>query len=84
MSARHPSRNHPGGSNVIGPDFQASFARAGLSAHQLAISRETRDLFLTREAAEAELCEIREDEPDWKNVLRVVPIELDKRAFSNN
>jgi hypothetical protein len=55
-----------------------------LSAHQLAISRETRDLFLTREAAEAELCEIREDEPDWKNVLRVVPIELDKRAFSDN
>jgi hypothetical protein len=38
---------------------------------------ETLDLFLTREAAEAELREILEDEPDWKDVLRVVPIELD-------
>jgi hypothetical protein len=41
---------------------------------------ETLDLFLTREAAEAELCEILEDEPDWKDVLRVVPIELDGRC----
>jgi hypothetical protein len=40
---------------------------------------ETLDLFLTREAAEAELREILEDEPDWKDVLRVVPIELDGR-----
>src|SRR5438093_7320260 len=37
---------------------------------------ETLDLFLTREAAEAELREILEDEPDWRDVLRVVPIEL--------
>ncbi|HLB18365.1 MAG TPA: hypothetical protein VK613_04465 [Gaiellaceae bacterium] len=28
-----------------------------------------------REAAEAELREILLDEPDWKDVLRVVPIE---------
>jgi hypothetical protein len=42
---------------------------------------ETLDLFLTREAAEAELREILEDEPDWRDVLRVVPIELDGRAF---
>jgi hypothetical protein len=40
---------------------------------------ETLDLFLTEEAAEAELREILEDEPDWVNVLRVVPIELDGR-----
>jgi len=40
---------------------------------------ETLDLFLTREAAEAELREILEDEPDWKGVLRIVPIELDER-----
>jgi hypothetical protein len=45
---------------------------------------ETLDLFLTREAAEAELREILEEEPDWKEVLRVVPIELDERAFSEN
>ena len=45
---------------------------------------ETLDLFLTREAAEAELHEIREDEPDWKDVLRVVPIELDGRRVSLN
>jgi hypothetical protein len=38
-------------------------------------ANETLDLFLTREAAEAELREILEDEPDWKDVLRVVPIE---------
>jgi hypothetical protein len=45
---------------------------------------ETLDLFLTREAAEAELHEILEDEPDWKDVLRVVPIELDGRRVSLN
>jgi hypothetical protein len=43
---------------------------------------ETLDLFLTREAAEAELGEILEDEPEWVNVLRVVPIELDGRELS--
>jgi hypothetical protein len=46
--------------------------------------RETLDLFLTREAAEAELREILQDEPDWKDVLRVVPIELDGRQMSAN
>ena len=45
---------------------------------------ETLDLFLTREAAEAELREILEDEPEWVNVLRVVPIELDGRNVSAN
>lgn len=45
---------------------------------------ETLDLFLTREAAEAELREILHDEPDWKDVLRVVPIELDERDVSPN
>jgi len=45
---------------------------------------ETLDLFLTREAAEAELREILEDEPEWVNVLRVVPIELDGRIVSAN
>jgi hypothetical protein len=46
--------------------------------------RETLDLFLTQEAAEAELREILEDEPEWVNVLRVVPIELDERNVSPN
>jgi hypothetical protein len=45
---------------------------------------ETLNLFLTREAAEAELHEILEDEPEWVNVLRVVPIELDGRELSVN
>jgi len=45
---------------------------------------ETLDLFLTREAAEAELREILRDEPDWKDVLRIVPIELDERDVSAN
>jgi hypothetical protein len=45
---------------------------------------ETLDLFLTREAADAELREILEDEPEWKDVLRVVPIELDEQRLSNN
>ena len=48
------------------------------------LRHETLDLFLTREAAEAELQEILEDEPDWKDVLRVVPIELDERDVSAN
>jgi hypothetical protein len=43
---------------------------------------ETLDLFVTQEAAEAELREILEDEPEWVNVLRVVPIELDERDVS--
>ena len=42
------------------------------------------DLFLSREAAEAELREILGDEPDWKDVLRVVPIELEGRNVSAN
>jgi hypothetical protein len=46
--------------------------------------RETLDLFLTQEAAEAELREILEDEPEWVNVLRVVPIKLDGRILSAN
>jgi hypothetical protein len=46
--------------------------------------RETLDLFLTREAAAAELAEILLDEPDSKDVLRVVPIELDGRNTSAN
>jgi hypothetical protein len=45
---------------------------------------ETLDLFLTREAAEAELREILHDEPDWKDVLRVLPIDLDERNVSAN
>ena len=45
---------------------------------------ETLDLFLTREAAETELREILLDEPDWKDVLRVIPIELDGRDVSAN
>jgi hypothetical protein len=48
------------------------------------VARETLDLFLTQEAAEAELREILEDEPEWVNVLRVVPIELDGRNLSAN
>jgi hypothetical protein len=45
---------------------------------------ETLDLFLTREAAETELREILLDEPEWKDVLRVVPIELDEHHISAN
>jgi hypothetical protein len=33
---------------------------------------ETLDRFLSRETAEAELREVLLDEPDWKDVLRVV------------
>jgi hypothetical protein len=46
--------------------------------------RETLDLFLTQEAAEAELREILEDEPEWVNVLSVVAIEFDGRDVSMN
>jgi hypothetical protein len=37
---------------------------------------------LTQEAAESELREILEDEPSWKEVLRVVPIVPDGRNLS--
>ena len=56
-----------------------------MQVHALTISQclyGTLDIFLTREAAEAELREILEDEPDWKDVVRVVPIELDQRHVS--
>ena len=48
------------------------------------LPNETLDLFLTQEAAETELREILVDEPDWKDVLRVVPIELEGRKLSAN
>jgi hypothetical protein len=47
----------------------------------LASSRVTEAL---QEPTEAELREILLDEPDWKDVLRVVPIELDGRHVSAN
>ena len=46
--------------------------------------RETLDLFITWDAAESELREILEDEPDWTDVLRVVPTELDEKQLSDN
>jgi hypothetical protein len=61
----------------------ASRLAPGCRAYALTSSQcldETLDLFLTREAAEAELREILEDEPDWNDVLRIVPIELDSRS----
>ncbi len=45
---------------------------------------ETLDILLTREAAEAELREILLDGPDWRDVLSVIPIELDGREVSAN
>jgi hypothetical protein len=45
---------------------------------------ETLDLFLTREAAEAELQEILMDEPEQRDVLCVEPLELDERVTSLN
>jgi hypothetical protein len=47
-------------------------------------TRETLDLFLTREAAEREFRGILQDEPEWKDVLRVVPIELDGERVSES
>ena len=46
------------------------------------IPDETLDLFLTGKAPETELQAILEDEPEWVNVVRVVPIELDARHTS--
>jgi hypothetical protein len=46
------------------------------------VAGQTLDLFLTQEGAKSELREILEDEPEWVNVLRVVPIELDGRNVS--
>jgi hypothetical protein len=43
------------------------------------VPSETLDLFLTREAADAELREIVQDEREWGDVLTVVPIEFDWR-----
>jgi hypothetical protein len=41
-------------------------------------------LFLECDDAETFLAECLTDEPDWKDVLRVVPIELDERNMSAN
>ena len=48
------------------------------------IHGETLDLFLSKEATERELRELLLDEPDWKDVLRVAPIELDAQNLSAN
>jgi len=48
------------------------------------VAGETLDLFVSREAAEAELQEILQDEPGWVNVLSVVPIEFDEGDISAN
>jgi hypothetical protein len=42
------------------------------------------DIFLREEDAEAALANCLTDEPGWKDVLRVVPIELDERNVSTN
>ena len=68
------------------PSRRAASENPPIQFYALTSSRslhETLDLFLTREA-EADLREILEDEPDWKDVLRVVPIELDGRSISEN
>jgi hypothetical protein len=39
------------------------------------VPSETLDLFVTREAAEAELRKILEEEPGWVDMLRVDPIQ---------
>jgi hypothetical protein len=48
------------------------------------VSGETLDLFLSREDAVAEFEEILRDEPGWREVLSVVPIERDERNVSPN
>jgi hypothetical protein len=48
------------------------------------LSHETLHLFLSGEDAEAELAEILGDEPNWKDILLVVPIELDGSKVSEN
>jgi hypothetical protein len=45
---------------------------------------ESLDLFLTRDAAEAEPRAILVDEPGWVDVLSIVPIELDEQGVSAN
>jgi hypothetical protein len=45
---------------------------------------ETLDLYLRRQDAEAELRKILGDEPEWIDVLSVLPIELDDAATSVN
>jgi hypothetical protein len=45
---------------------------------------ETLDLFITREAAEAELQVILLDEPGWSDILSIFPVELDERDRSAN
>jgi hypothetical protein len=59
---------------VLGPMTQVEHAD----------TRRELDLFLTREAAEDELREILLDEPDWKDVLRVEPIQFDAQQSSFN
>jgi hypothetical protein len=42
------------------------------------------DLFIAREAAEAELQVILWDEPGWSDIRSIVPVELDERDRSAN
>jgi len=69
---------------AVAPGLERSHRMQVYALTSSRLVSETLDLFLTREAAEAELREILEDEPEWVNVLRVVPIELDGRELSVN
>ena len=57
---------------------------AGLRASNGRVTEEAVEVFRRREDAAAALEDCLRDEPDWKDVLRVVPIELDGRTFSAN
>lgn len=46
--------------------------------------REAVEVFLDRSDAETFVTECLRDEPDWVEILSVVPIELDERAVSEN
>jgi hypothetical protein len=48
------------------------------------VTGETLDLFVTREAAEAELREILRDEPTWAGVVSVMALHLNEQDTSPN
>jgi hypothetical protein len=47
-------------------------------------SPEAIELCLDRSAADAFVAECLTDEPEWKDILHVVPIELDAQSISPN
>lgn len=72
------------GAELAPPAVAEYVSRMRLYALVEAGDPEAIDVYLCEEDAQRALEDCLRDEPDWRDVLRVVPIELDEREVSWN